>query len=71
MYGQNRMEIGTPAPFQDQLSINFYKWDGSYNPPQGYVLGLEIGYELWAFNQNTNTYRLIYNFVTFQISIQY
>lgn len=71
MYGQNRMEIGTPAPFQDLLSINFYKWDGSYNPPQGYVLGLEIGYELWAFNQNTNTYRLIYNFVTFQISIQY
>lgn len=71
MGGQDRLEIGALSTFNDQFYLNFYKWDGSYNPPSGYVLGLEIYYELWAYNQNTNTYRLIYNFVGFQITIQY
>jgi hypothetical protein len=65
------MQIGVQANFVDQLVIEPHKVDGTYIPPTGTQYGLTIFYELWAYNTNTMTYRLIYNYCSIQATLTY
>lgn len=72
-WGQNveALELDEQAAFGAPLNLEPRKIDLSFYPAPGYVEGLQISYELYAFNTVTSTYRLIYNNCSLQVTLTY
>lgn len=72
-WGQNvqALELGVQANFGAPLNLEPHKVDLSFYPAPGYVEGLQISYELYAYNSVLGTYRLIYNNCNIQVTLTY
>lgn len=72
-FGENgvAMIINGTYYFSNNLDLHGHRVDDSYYPGSGTQWGVEILYELWAYNTNTMTYRLITNQLGFQITLHY
>lgn len=72
-WGKNvqALELDVQAEFYAPLNLEPRKVDLSFYPAPGYVEGLQISYELYAYNTVTMTYRLIYNNCSLQVTLTY
>lgn len=63
--------LGINSYFADWLFIEPHKVDFSYFPSPGTVVGLEFYFELWAYDTVAMTYRLVKDFIGFQVTLTY
>jgi hypothetical protein len=72
-WGQNvaALELGVQADFYTPLNLQPHKVDLSYYPTPGTVLGLQIIYDLYAYNSVTATNRLIHSGCALQVTLTY